>query len=59
MNNIQKIKLIKLIGTLLEFVLTQDTAELRGYERQISKLKKRIEEKGKDGVIKKVSYTWI
>lgn len=54
-----RIKLLQLIGTRLEFVLTQDTAELRGYEAQITKLKKRIEVKGKDGVIEEVAYTWF
>lgn len=54
-----RIKLLQLIGTRLEFVLTQDTAELRGYEAQISKLKERIEVKGKDGVIEEVAYTWF
>ena len=48
-----------MIGTRLEFVLTQDTAELRGYEVQITKLKERIEVKGKDGVIEEVAYTWF
>lgn len=54
-----RIKLLQLIGTRLEFVLTQDTAELRGYEVQITKLKEKIEEKGKDGVIEEVAYTWF
>lgn len=54
-----RIKLLQLIGTRLEFVLTQDTAELRGYEAQITKLKERIEVKGKDGVIEEVAYTWF
>lgn len=54
-----RIKLLQLIGTRLEFVLTQDTAELRGYEAQITKLKDRIEVKGKDGVIEEVAYTWF
>lgn len=54
-----RIKLLQLIGTRLEFVLTQDTAELRGYEVQITKLKERIEVKGKDGVIEEVAYTWF
>ena len=54
-----RIKLLQLIGTRLEFVLTQDTAELRGYEAQIIKLKERIEVKGEDGVIEEVAYTWF
>ena len=54
-----RIKLLQLIGTRLEFVLTQDTAELRGYEAQITKLKERIDVKGKDGVIEEVAYTWF
>ena len=33
-------KLISLISTKMDFILTQDTAELRGFESQIAKLKR-------------------
>ena len=40
-------KLISLISTKMDFILTQDTAELRGFESQIAKLKSTIAAKGK------------
>ena len=52
-------KLISLISTKMEFILTQDTAELRGFESQISKLKSAIAEKGKVLVVEEVAYTWF
>lgn len=54
-----RLKLLSLIKTKLEFVLTQDTAELRGYEAQIAKLKTQIQTKGKDIVVEEVAYTWF
>ena len=39
-------KLISLIRTKMEFIRTQDTAELRGFESQIAKLKSAIASKG-------------
>lgn len=36
-----RIKLRSLIATKMEYILTQDTAELRGFESQIQKLKTR------------------
>ena len=52
-------KLISLVSTKMEFILTQDTAELRGFEPQISKLKSAIAEKGKVLVEEEVAYTWF
>ena len=37
-----RIKLRSLIATKMEYILTQDTAELRGFESQIQKLKNEI-----------------
>ena len=37
-----RIKLRSLIATKMEYILTQDTAELRGFESQIQKLKDEI-----------------
>lgn len=54
-----RLKLLSLIRTKLEFVLTQDTAELRGYETQIANLNNHIRTKGKDQVIEEVAYTWF
>ena len=66
-------KLLSLIGTKMDFVLTQDNAELRGYETQIGKLKeavdaklKEVDEKSKNPiadarklVAEEVAYTWF
>lgn len=52
-------KLISLISTKMDFILTQDTAELRGFESQIAKLKSTIASKGKDLVVEEVAYTWF
>ena len=52
-------KLISQIGTKMDFILTQDTAELRGFESQIAKLKSAIASKGKELVVEEVSYTWF
>ena len=54
-----RLKLLSLIKTKLEFILTQDTAELRGYETQIANLNNQIALKGKDMVIEEVAYTWF
>ena len=54
-----RLKLLSLIKTKLEFILTQDTAELRGYETQIANLKTQIQTKGKDIVVEEVAYTWF
>lgn len=52
-------KLISFISTKMDFILTQDTAELRGFESQIAKLKSAIAEKGKNLVVEEVAYTWF
>lgn len=52
-------KLISLITTKLQFVLGEDTAEIRGYERQIGELRKQIAEKTEKNVIEEVAYTWF
>ena len=52
-------KLISLVSTKMDFILTQDTAELRGFESQIAKLKSTIASKGKDLVVEEVAYTWF
>ena len=52
-------KLISLISTKMDFILTQDTAELRGFESQIAKLKSAIASKSKELVVEEVAYTWF
>lgn len=54
-----RIKLRSLIATKMEYILTQDTAELRGFESQIQKLKDEITAKGRDLVVEEVAYTWF
>ena len=52
-------KLISLITTKVQFVLGADTAELRGYEREIGELRKQIQAKTEKVVIEEVAYTWF
>ncbi len=52
-------KLISLITTKLQFVLGQDTAELRGHEKEVDILRKEIQSKGEKNVIEEVAYTWF
>lgn len=52
-------KLISLIGTKMDFILTQDTAQLRGFESQIAKLKSAIASKSKEIIVEEVAYTWF
>lgn len=52
-------KLMGLVRTKLKFVLTADTAELRGQAQQIAKLQAEIKEKGENGVVEEVAYTWF
>lgn len=54
-----RIKLIDQIGRKLAFVLSADTAELRGKQREIEQLKKKIATQGKEQVIETVAYTWF
>ena len=52
-------KLISLITTKMQFVLTADTAELRAYASQIAELRKQIQAKTEKVVIEEVAYTWF
>lgn len=54
-----RIKLINQVGRKLEFVLTHDTAELRGQQSEITQLKQKIQEDSKGHVIETVAYTWF
>jgi hypothetical protein len=54
-----RIKLVSLITTKLQYVLSADTAELRGYENQINTLREQIAQKGEAQVIEEVAYTWF
>lgn len=52
-------KLVSLITTKLHYLLSADNAELRGWENEISKLRKTIDSKGEENVIEEVAYTWF
>ncbi len=54
-----RIKLLDQVGRKLEFVLTQDSAELRGKETEIAQLKSKVQQVGKAQVIEMVAYTWF
>lgn len=52
-------KLIEQVGAKLNYVLTHDTAELRGKANTLKKLNEAISKNGKVSVIDKVAYTWF
>lgn len=58
-------KLVSSIKTKMQWVLTEDSAELRGKQNEINQLRKEIAEKsqnnenGEEKVIEEVAYTWF
>lgn len=52
-------KLIEQVGAKLQFVLTYDTAELRGKQEALKKLKEAQKSLGDEALIEKVAYTWF
>ena len=52
-------KLIEQVGAKLDYVLTHDTAELRGKTNTLKKLNEAVSKYGKASVIDKVAYTWF
>ncbi|MBZ0328277.1 MAG: BREX-1 system adenine-specific DNA-methyltransferase PglX [Altibacter sp.] len=52
-------KLLELVGSKLELVLTTDSAELREKASQLRKLQEAINASSKEQVIDKVAYTWF
>jgi hypothetical protein len=54
-----RIKLIEQVGAKLDYVLTHDTAELRGKTSSIIKLQDALSKYGKESLIEKVAYTWF
>ncbi|NDA62863.1 MAG: BREX-1 system adenine-specific DNA-methyltransferase PglX, partial [Chitinophagia bacterium] len=54
-----RVKLIEQVGAKLNYVLTHDTAELRGKSITVRKLKDALNKNGKQQVIEKVAYTWF
>lgn len=54
-----RVKLIEQVTAKLNYVLTHDTAELRGRAETVRKLKDEINAIGKPALIDKVAYTWF
>jgi len=54
-----RIKLLQQVGAKMNFVLSQDTSELRGRADTLQKLNEEIHRHGKEAVIDKVGYTWF
>jgi hypothetical protein len=54
-----RLKLITQIGVKLDFVLTQDTAELRGKSSELAQLRSKLSELGREQLIETVAYTWF
>lgn len=54
-----RLKLLSQVARKLEFVLTQDTAELRGKTKELNQLRQKIRDLGQAQVIEMVAYTWF
>ncbi len=54
-----RVKLIEQVTAKLDYVLTHDTAELRGRADTVNKLRDEINAIGKPALIDKVAYTWF
>lgn len=52
-------KLVSSIKTRMNYILTEDTAELRGKQKEINTLRKEIADKGENNVVEEVTYTWF
>lgn len=52
-------KLLGIVASKLEYVLSSDSAELREKSAQILELKKELSKKGKESLIEEVAYTWF
>lgn len=52
-------QLIGIVSQKIEYVLTQDTPELRDSEKQLRDLKEEIKKYGKEGVVERVAYIWF
>jgi hypothetical protein len=52
-------KLLQQVGAKMNYVLSQDTSELRGRVETLQKLKEEVNRQGKEAVIDKVAYTWF
>ncbi len=54
-----RLKLLEQVEAKLNFVLTHDTAELRGKAETVRKLKEELAKIGQKALVDKVAYTWF
>jgi hypothetical protein len=54
-----RLKLLEQVEAKLNFVLTHDTAELRGKAETVRKLKEELTKIGQKALVDKVAYTWF
>ncbi len=52
-------KLLGIVASKLDYVLSSDSAELREKSAQVLELKQELSKKGKDELIEEVAYTWF
>ncbi len=52
-------KLLGIVASKLEYVLSSDSAELREKSAQVLELKQELSKKGKESLIEEVAYTWF
>lgn len=52
-------KLVSSIKTRMNYILTEDTAELRNKQNEINTLRREIAAKGEKNVVEEVTYTWF
>jgi type II restriction/modification system DNA methylase subunit YeeA len=54
-----RLKLLEQVAAKLDYVLTHDTAELRGKAETVRKLKEELNSVGKNALVDKVAYIWF
>jgi len=52
-------KLLGIVASKLDYVLSSDSAELREKSAQVLELKQELSKKGKEALIEEVAYTWF
>lgn len=54
-----RLKLLEQVAAKLDYVLTHDTAELRGKAETVRKLKEELKNIGQSALVEKVAYIWF
>jgi hypothetical protein len=54
-----RLKLLEQVAAKLDYVLTHDTAELRGKAETVKKLKEELNSVGQNALVDKVAYIWF